>query len=428
MRRIGAQVLVLWLVFEPLLCFEADSCVADGTCDETGSDGAPQSEKWKVLRDEVLPPHTSRGKSARSLIEQEVFELEALSELYHQQLALLEDLQRGLHAGLGRHLPKSNVCALGFRSASAGACLELVALPTKGDGVRTNAFIDAECCLLAEPPLVMIQLASSKRETSACEHCLNPLFPSDAMVTCGCATFCSTECLASSMASGHSFLCTGIESTSDLGIVRQLDELLQELGNIGEAIRLCVRLLARGAVEGSYLACGLWGVPWWHTVAGFEGPLSAEALETTDRVLELIGQLMPLPEGFDVKDLATLVGRVRMNAVEVVVQADAEAEAFSAARGLALYLVASAVNHDCKPNCALQSCLPMPELRGWAVLQALRDLEEGEEVTIEYVEDSPDRHEQLLEQWRFQCNCEEQKGAKIRLSFATSKFHSRKPT
>lgn len=36
---------------------------------------------------------------------------------------------------------------------------------------RTNAFIDAECCLLAEPPLVMIQLASSKRETSACEHC-----------------------------------------------------------------------------------------------------------------------------------------------------------------------------------------------------------------------------------------------------------------
>lgn len=138
------------------------------------------------------------------------------------------------------------------------------------------------------------------------------MFPSDAMVTCGCATFCSTECLASSMASGHSFLCTGIESTSDLGIVAQLDELLQELGNIGEAIRLSVRLLARGAVEGSYLACGLWGVPWWQTVAGFEGRLSAEALETTDRVLELIGQLMPLPEGFDVNDLATLVGRVRM--------------------------------------------------------------------------------------------------------------------
>ena len=31
---------------------------------------------------------------------------------------------------------------------------------------------------------------------------------------------------------------------------------------------------------------------------------------------------------------------------------------------------------------ALQSCLPMPELRGWAVLQALRDLEEGEEAKM----------------------------------------------
>ena len=28
--------------------------------------------------------------------------------IYHKQLALLEDLQRGLHAGLGRHLPKPN--------------------------------------------------------------------------------------------------------------------------------------------------------------------------------------------------------------------------------------------------------------------------------------------------------------------------------
>ena len=31
---------------------------------------------------------------------------------------------------------------------------------------------------------------------------------------------------------------------------------------------------------------------------------------------------------------------------------------------------------------ALQSCMPMPELRGWAVLQALRDLEEGEEAKM----------------------------------------------
>ncbi len=42
-------------------------------------------------------------------------------------------------------------------------------------------------------------------------------------------------------------------------------------------------------------------------------------------------------------------------------------------------------------------------------------------------EHGPDRHQQLLEQWRFQCNCEE-KMAKIRVSFDTLKFHSGKLT
>ena len=42
-------------------------------------------------------------------------------------------------------------------------------------------------------------------------------------------------------------------------------------------------------------------------------------------------------------------------------------------------------------------------------------------------ENGPDRHQQLLEQWRFQCNCEE-KMAKIRVSFATLTFHSGKLT
>eukprot|EP00913_Durusdinium_trenchii_P002826 g2617.t1 len=65
------------------------------------------SIRLQVLRD------TKRfGEAALSILEQEVLELEALSELYQKQLALLEDLQRGLHAGLGRHLPKASVHAL----------------------------------------------------------------------------------------------------------------------------------------------------------------------------------------------------------------------------------------------------------------------------------------------------------------------------
>ena len=45
---------------------------------------------------------------------------------------------------------------------------------------RTSASIEAGCCLLAEPPLVIIQLQSSREETLACERCLFPLRPGTA--------------------------------------------------------------------------------------------------------------------------------------------------------------------------------------------------------------------------------------------------------
>ncbi|CAE8622522.1 unnamed protein product [Polarella glacialis] len=103
-----------------------------------------------------------------------------------------------------------------------------------------------------------------------------------------------------------------------------------------------------------------------------------------------------------------LVGQVRMNAVEAIVppaEADAQGEQLQPAEGLALHLVASTVNHACEPNCALQSGLALAEIRGWAVLQALRPLAEGEEVSIEYVGRGADRHDELLEQWGFDCAC-----------------------
>merc|ERR1712007_244309 len=114
---------------------------------------------------------------------------------------------------------------------------------------------------------------------------------------------------------------------------------------------------------------------------------------------------------FDEARLAYLVGQIRMNAVEVVVP-PAEAaplensgEAGPPAVGIALHLVASAANHACDPNCSLQSGLPMPELRGWAVLQSVRPLRNGEELTIAYVPPGPSRRSELKEQWLFDCRC-----------------------
>lgn len=55
------------------------------------------------------------------------------------------------------------------------------------------------------------------------------------------------------------------------------------------------------------------GVPWWLTVPGFEGRLREEAQRITATVLELLRELLPLPDGFDSHQLAMMVGRVRMH-------------------------------------------------------------------------------------------------------------------
>eukprot|EP00971_Amphidinium_carterae_P291932 5794867-Amphidinium_carterae.1 len=95
-----------------------------------------------------------------------------------------------------------------------------------------------------------------------------------------------------------------------------------------------------------------------------------------------------------------------MNAVEAVVPAPDEGVELDAAVGLALHMVVSAINHDCAPNCALQTGFSWPELRGWAVVQTLRSVSDGEELTIAYVPEVPERRELLHEQWCFRCECD----------------------
>ena len=60
-----------------------------------------------------------------------------------------------------------------------------------------------------------------------------------------------------------------------------------------------------------------------------------------------------------------------------------------------LYLVSSdtpepgdMLNHSCDPNCCLQSGLPLPEVRGWAILQAIKELKKGDEVIDSCVHNS----------------------------------------
>eukprot|EP00747_Dinoflagellata_sp_TGD_P034782 gnl/TRDRNA2_/TRDRNA2_137459_c0_seq2.p1 gnl/TRDRNA2_/TRDRNA2_137459_c0~~gnl/TRDRNA2_/TRDRNA2_137459_c0_seq2.p1 ORF type:complete len:203 (+),score=28.52 gnl/TRDRNA2_/TRDRNA2_137459_c0_seq2:49-657(+) len=164
------------------------------------------------------------------------------------------------------------------------------------------------------------------------------------------------------------------------------------------------------------LVSGLAGEPWWLTLgtAGGQG-IDAEARAVTGSVMSHLKALLPFDEPpldkVTEDDFAHLVGQIRMNAVEAIVPYMNEDESFKdevevpSAVGIALHLVASAVNHSCSPSCTLQTGLALPSLRGWAVLQAARSFAEGEEATIAYVPPGPNRHRELLEQWCFDCDC-----------------------
>mmetsp|Transcript_22743 Transcript_22743/g.52603 ORF Transcript_22743/g.52603 Transcript_22743/m.52603 type:complete len:592 (-) Transcript_22743:107-1882(-) len=91
--------------------FDMDSCtVDDASCQRVLKDGKHFKEELQNHGIKSLP---GRGSwPSVSLLEQEVLELETLSELYHKRLSILQDLQKGLQTGLGRHLPLSNVQAL----------------------------------------------------------------------------------------------------------------------------------------------------------------------------------------------------------------------------------------------------------------------------------------------------------------------------
>eukprot|EP00928_Gymnodinium_smaydae_P047873 TRINITY_DN31985_c0_g1_i1.p1 TRINITY_DN31985_c0_g1~~TRINITY_DN31985_c0_g1_i1.p1 ORF type:complete len:388 (-),score=85.20 TRINITY_DN31985_c0_g1_i1:69-1232(-) len=323
-----------------------------------------------------------------------------------------------------------------------GTPLRTAVLSGRGCALVATARIDdAGACLLAEAPVVLVQTRASRAEVLACAACLVPLSGLAChvdVVECACGEkYCSEACRSTAAADWHCALCPASLPTAAAEARCKLLGLIEELPAVGEAFEAAARLLARCTTPEPSEAQirrqlwtrlqGLAGAPWWRTVRLARAELEAEAIETTARALRYLQAILPAESPaheLSVESFATLVGQVRMNAVEALVPApsdedasttsDAEAAVAAAnpglgssvSSGIALHLVLSAVNHDCSPNCTLETGIPMPEIRGWAVLQARRPIEAGEEVTIAYAPAEEGRRRQLAEQWLFSCGCE----------------------
>ncbi|KAH9578183.1 SET domain [Trypanosoma melophagium] len=100
-------------------------------------------------------------------------------------------------------------------------------------------------------------------------------------------------------------------------------------------------------------------------------------------------------------------GLAAMNAFEEQVQeagVDPQQLHYSS-RGQGIYTIGCLFNHSCEPNLqVLYSCVNDETL----TVEAIRDIEPGEELLISYIDESlpyPDRQQQLYEHYLFTCRC-----------------------
>lgn len=135
-------------------------------------------------------------------------------------------------------------------------------------------------------------------------------------------------------------------------------------------------------------------------LAAHWGRHGQDKMEGYAQVAQLMGAFMGWGEGsqgvVEAREIMELLCRVSCNAYEM---ADADLRGY----GAGLYPLAALINHSCSPNCCQTFCT------GGAIeVRAMRDIEEGEEATISYVDVAQHmsiRKQELLTRFLFDCTC-----------------------
>lgn len=134
------------------------------------------------------------------------------------------------------------------------------------------------------------------------------------------------------------------------------------------------------------------------TLATHWGMHSQDAMEGFAQVAQIMGAFMGWAEdeGVEMKELIEMMCRISCNGYAMT---DGDMRSY----GVGLYPLAALANHSCRPNAAHTF-----SKGGVIELRAMRDIEEGEEATISYIDVAQHvkaRKEELLSRFRFDCKC-----------------------
>jgi hypothetical protein len=135
---------------------------------------------------------------------------------------------------------------------------------------------------------------------------------------------------------------------------------------------------------------------------GDDGELSDDAVAALYEVAKQAKYLVPAELRASLEEYVALLGRLQMNNFEMTSATPDGPEGTHRPTGIGVYPSAARINHSCAPNCHHSS-----DAHGCLVVDTVRDIRKGEEVTIPYVDLRLPREKRRakLRELGFDCNC-----------------------
>ncbi|XP_062825032.1 histone-lysine N-methyltransferase SMYD3 isoform X2 [Anolis carolinensis] len=258
--------------------------------------------------------------------------------------------------------------------------MEKFASPGRGNGLRLSKAVKAGALLYREEPFAYA--VTKKRLGAACERCLRRKERLLRCSQCKVARYCDARCQKEAW-EDHKRECKCIKSV--------------EPNFPPDSVRLVGRIIFKLLRQSTCPSEELYSFSDLQSNVEKLSEEMKEGLGHLAKTLQLylkveIQDVSQLPPALDVFET---FAKVACNCFSI---SNGEMQDV----GVGLYPSMSLLNNSCDPNCAI--VFEGPELH----LRSIREIQEGEELTICYVETmmpTPERQERLKRQYCFECDC-----------------------
>ncbi|KAL1918701.1 uncharacterized protein VTP21DRAFT_2723 [Calcarisporiella thermophila] len=250
--------------------------------------------------------------------------------------------------------------------------LEIVNIEKRGRGIVTRKRLTRGDVVLRELPYAAV--VDDENLTRNCSRCFQSASKMYRCSSCKVLHYCSKKCQLEEWSAFHKEECANW--------VR-----------LGRHVPTAIRTICRVLIRRNKSPATFEEV---ENLENLKSKFLSSKLELFGQMSLVVSKVLPPSLLLSPSSMIDLFCRFTCNSFSVV---DDECVGI----GVGVYPLAAMVNHSCWPN-----CIAMFE-EDQMVIRCLRDIEEGEELTISYVDialPTEERRRELLERYFFICNCD----------------------